>query len=158
MNQPLSPELFTVAVTPMFAPGYVIKFTAWENDGDDYSTQQIAEIQTKQDVDFYIALAEVFTSRNNRSDPGMGNEEPGFDQIAEVVAEILEAHPDITTDLKEEINECIQTGGSELYAYLCDNILGHPVAYEYGFCRVVERVEVQLIQPMVVAVEDRFFR
>lgn len=155
MTASLSAELFNVVVTPKYNYGFVIKFTTWENDGDDYSTQTITGIKTRADVDFWIELASRFSSTNSRSS-GMGNEEHDHQTLVALVQEVLANHPnvsqDIVTDFEAQFDD---ESEGELHQYLYECMLGDPIGYEFMFCRVVEKVQVQLIQPMVVDIETR---
>lgn len=46
-------------------PGYMLKITTWENDADNYNTLTKTGL-TKEDTIFYIKVAKLFISCNNR--------------------------------------------------------------------------------------------
>lgn len=123
---------------------YEIRFKTWENDGDDYDTVN-RFVTTKEDVNFYLALANQFVSTNRSGLSGLGNlgnDSYDDETLEEVVQETIEEHPHISETLK---NEWLAVIGkpNKTYYKLCDEILSYPVQYEeYGFCRVLEKTEV----------------
>lgn len=49
--------------------GYLLKLTTWENDADNYATVFTADIQTTDEVNFFIEIAELFYSCHSSNDP-----------------------------------------------------------------------------------------
>lgn len=117
---------------------YQLEFTTWENDGDDYAT--IGKILTTvEDVNFYRTLADKFISCHSYGKAGgFGNEEVSEETLQEVVQEHMEDHPNISEKIHQEWLKAIEQEG--VYDKLCAEILSDPVQYDYGFCRVMERV------------------
>lgn len=119
---------------------FEMKFTTWENDADDYATVTHF-LTTKEDVNFYTELAKKFVSCNSRGN-GMGNEDCEGEDIDYLIQDLMESHPDISPAMKEEWTSLI---GQEYGTYdkLCEEILSEPVQYDYGFCRVLESINVE---------------
>jgi hypothetical protein len=121
---------------------YEVTFTSWENDGDDYAT--VGKFLTSQaDVDFYLNLANKFTSTNSSSS-GFGNEEVDNEILEEVVQELIDESLELSQEVK---NEWLNVFGEEygVYDKICEEILSDPVQYDYGFCRVLESSNVNKI-------------
>lgn len=116
-----------------------LEIATWENDGDHDSTQVIAGLSA-EDAAFYKALAERFTSHSNRGKPGMGNEEHSHDVYNDLILEMLDEHPNISVEVREEWQDAVDA--DDVYSSLAETILGYPVEYEWMFARVVERVDV----------------
>ena len=124
---------------------FEVTFETWENDGDDYNTLSIFTTN-KKDVNFYIALAQQFFSTHDyRNSHGLGNDSYADETLEEVVQDLIEEHPKMSKELKNEWLNVI--GKPQLtYRKLCAEILSVPIQYEeYGFCRVMEKVEVNEI-------------
>lgn len=117
---------------------YELKFTTWENDGDDYNT--IGKILTTiEDVNFYRTLANKFISCHSYGQAGgFGNEEVSEETLQEIVQDHLEEHPNISEKVRQEWVKAISEEG--VYDKLCAEMLSDPVQYDYGFCRVMETI------------------
>lgn len=124
-------------------PLYQIEFITWENDGDNYNTLSIY-LAKEEDVNFYKDLAKIFVDKNYKR--GMGNDYCRVDVIDEIVADLIEEHPDMSESIKEEWKSLFGKDGQS-YNKLCDEVLSKTVDYEYGFCRVVESVTVTELNP-----------
>lgn len=134
--------------------GYRIKFTTWENDGDDYQVNIIEGLQSSEDVLFLVELGSCFRSRYGRrvqATRTLGNDDYTNEFLSELIDSQLELHPLISKELKER-----WTFAEDELEYIIDvlyEVLGYPVGYEYGFCRVMETIEVEQIDEDIF-VED----
>lgn len=127
---------------------FQMKFRSWENDGDDNLTKSIF-VKTQADVDFFTALAKMFSSTNS-SDNGLGNEEYGEGFLKEVLDDLLEEHPDISPEVK-----ALWKDEDSVYDNLCAYVLESPVQYDYGWCRVVEGIDVREVKEgALLKIED----
>lgn len=124
-------------------PLYQVSFTTWENDADHYNILNIY-LNRQEDVNFYKDLANVFVDKYYKR--GMGNDDSDWEVLDEVVTDLIAEHPDMSQNIKEEWQSLF---GKEYETYdkLCKEVLSKPVDYEYGFCRVMETVEVTEITP-----------
>lgn len=123
-----------------YPAGFQVKFTTWENDGDDYKTNIISGLPPT-DAKFYYDLAMNFTSRNNPlNGGGLGNNEQSADTLREVLDYEVECNPHISYKLKEKI-AVAKDSDSTVYQFFYE-FLNWPVQYDYEFCRVVESVEI----------------
>lgn len=120
--------------------GYYVFVETWENDADNYQTKEIF-CRTLEDVKFYVALAEAFRSRNNPSKPGMGNQEVDEDTLGQFVTELLGEHRGASIATRVKWNEAVCDG--TVYETLVEDVLGEPVDYDGGFCRVFSSVIVE---------------
>lgn len=155
MTGALPAELFEVKVEVAYryGPGYLLQFTTWENDADHFQTWEMSEVQTLDDVNFWVALAKLFSSTNSASS-GMGNTDVDHDTLVEVIQELLEQHPNVSKSIVDELTSMFnEESEGELHDFLYSHMLGNPVDYEFNFCRVVEKVVVQLVQPMIVDIQ-----
>lgn len=120
--------------------GLCIEITSWENDADDYRTIQIDGL-TLADVKFYTELCSYFKSCHSGPRPGLGNQD-GIDDntLIEIITDALKNHPDISSNIKTSWAECL-AGDTDPYEQFL-KILHSPVQYDYGFCRVIEYIEV----------------
>lgn len=125
-------------------PLYQVDFTTWENDGDNYNTLSIY-LAKQEDVNFYKDLANLFQSVN-KNYHGMGNEDCRWDVIDEIVEDLIEEHKNMSESIKQEWQSLFGKE-NQTYNKLCDEVLSQPVEYDYGFCRVMESVEVTEILP-----------
>jgi hypothetical protein len=53
-------------------PGYLLKIDTWENDADNYKTEELQGL-TADEVRFYIMIAECFKSGSNNGQATLGN-------------------------------------------------------------------------------------
>lgn len=120
---------------------YQLTFTSWENDCDDYRDVKI-KVSTKEDVAFYKDLAGMFNSTNSRENSGYGNDEMEAEVLLEIMADLLEEHPNVSESVKS-----LWTDVDSVYDNLCEYVTHSPIGYDYGFCRVVERFGVEEIIP-----------
>lgn len=125
-------------------PLYQVDFTTWENDGDFYKTLS-TYLTTQEDVNFYKDLANRFKS-SNKDYYGMGNEDCRWDVIDEIVEDLIEEHKNMSESIKQEWQSLFGKE-NKTYDKLCKEVLSKPVEYDYGFCRVMESVEVTEILP-----------
>ncbi len=128
--------------------GYRVKFLTWENDGDHYQTNLIDGIQSEPDVAFLVDVGNQFRSRYCRSNipsRNLGNEDVGPEALLEIVQEYLELHPEITDNLKERFTFEGEMAEDHVIDVIYEDILGYPNEYDYGFCRVVERIDVEYV-------------
>lgn len=122
--------------------GYRLSITTWENDGDDYSVQ-VNEGLDKPTVQFLIQVAQLFKSCNDDDDSGFGNEEQKRDWVAPSIMKLLMGAT-LPEDVSEEWIDAVLFDDA-FYVTLYNKILGHPVGYEYQFCRVFESFKVEYI-------------
>lgn len=145
-------------IAPKYAPGYLIRCTTWENDGDNYSTQAMDGIESVEDKDFLVALASKFCSTNSKHQ-GMGNEEHDHYTLCEVINDLLEEHPGVSASLRDELLPMLnEESEGEVQDWLDSNLLGSPVDYDHGFCRVIEYVEVHFVQDPIIHLDTIGFR
>lgn len=73
-------------------PGYLLKITTSENDADNYNTEEIRGIQTTDEVNFYIAVCELFFSENDnsRDHKRFGNSDALNSPVAEAIIKIVD--------------------------------------------------------------------
>lgn len=150
------PEAYQVSYSlkPKYPNGYLLKFTTWENDGDDYKTQEMSGVESAQDMAFLVNLAEMFTSRNAKKS-GMGNDDQSHETLCEVVSDLLQKF-DVSDDLRDELTPMLnEESEGELQTWLNENILGKPEGYDFGFCRVMDTIQVFLVQDPIVQVERK---
>lgn len=148
-------DMYDVSFKLKYPLGHQIQLETWENDGDYYSTQTISGL-TKPDVNFYIAVAMLFTSKHNRKNGGgMGNTENHPSHLLQLIQEKLEEHPDISETTKEIWAEADEETIHEL---LVEHILGETTDYEDydNFCRVFESFKVFEIREPVFDITDQF--
>jgi len=178
----------------LYKKGYLLKVTTWENDGDDYKTQEIDGLD-ENELKFYIELAERFKSeyQKNKKTKNIGtcnlgnNEQPLYILFA-TIHELLKKynffpidinrldevkHERIFKDPKvklyalleqidklkpnvapENVLELLDSIALPIHSFIC-TILGTPVGYEYGFCRVYASHEVfKIEEDMILRVAD----
>ena len=149
----------------MFKPGqhipagYLIQVRSWENDGDDYRTENIYAVQPDH-VNQFLRVLQWFEAKED----DLGNEEMHYIVLAERL--LNEYHEGtLTKDFIEKyftLPELIREDALEeefeaFYDAVPDDIfddfyvfLSEPVQYDYGFCRNVEKVEVILIEEDII--------
>jgi len=152
---PIINDMYDVSFKLKYPLGYQIQLETWENDGDNYSTQTISGL-TKPDVIFYIAVAMMFTSKNNRKNGGgMGNSENHPSHLLQVIQEKVEEHPEISAETKEI---WLEADEETIHELLVEHILGETIDYEdYDcFCRVFESFKVIEIREPVFDITDQF--
>ena len=142
--------------------GYWLRIMTWENDGDNYQTQDIYGL-TDSDVLFYIDLASKFTSRNDNDNPGLGNSFVPIQSIIKAVKDSLKKFPGISEDHKDFWKSSFSNQDEDecLLEHLYEFILGFPGEGYYSenpnFCRVFDRVEVFRIPNEIEDVTKRFY-
>lgn len=122
----------------------------------DFRSDQVISGLTEADVSFYIDVAMLFTSKNNRKNGGgMGNTENNPSYLLEVIQEKLEEHPNISEGTKEIWSNADEDTIHEL---LVEHILGDTTDYEDydNFCRVFESFKVLEIREPVIDVTKQF--
>lgn len=148
-------SVLKVKVELAYPVGFQLHLTTWENDGDFYSDQVISGL-TEADVSFYVDVAMLFTSKNNRKNgDGMGNTENDPSYLLEVIQEKLEKHPNIS----EKTKKIWSTADEEtIHELLVEHILGETTDYEDydNFCRVFESFKVLEIREPVIDVTKQF--
>lgn len=149
----------------MFKPGqripagYLIQVRSWENDGDDYRTETICEVQPEH-VNQILRVLQWFEAKED----DLGNETVHCIVLAERL--LNEYHEGtLTKDFIEKyfaLPELIREDALDeeydaFYDAVPDDIfddfyvfLSHPVQYDYGFCRNVEMVDVLLIKEDII--------
>lgn len=146
----------------MIPAGYQLYITTWENDADAYQTEIISGL-AKEEVEFYLEIAKRFTSKNG-TPKGLGNGSTTGEQLEEVVRTALANHPNISDELRDEVNSCFEDEEhwvSHLYGFLTETILGSPVndiyCYDYkNFCRVFDAFKVFYFPEAVQEVTSEF--
>lgn len=121
--------------------GYRLAITTWENDADNYRTEELFGL-SEADVHFFVALAKRFNSKNGYLNPGVGNQDLDSEIIQEIIDEVLEEHPTTSSYVRSWNKETC--AHSKIY-----EILSHPVEYDWGFVRVFERFEVNFIPEVI---------
>ena len=123
--------------------GYLILFTSWENDGDQYRNVHV-NVKTKSEALVLIEIAKMFAT--NKENSSLGNKEhDDFDDLKESIIETLKeniTNEDVKVALDNYVSDVWnEMDGDDFYCWLIDNILNEPVEYDYGFCRKVEEIE-----------------
>jgi hypothetical protein len=144
--------------------GYQLHITTWENDGDVYKTKVIDGLD-KADVKFYIELASLFTSKNNRSSKGFGNggiTEYGdkyhnscMEDVVEAISKAVSNNP----NAKQEITSpYLSQDFDEVYEHLLEEVLDYTEQYEdvNYFCRVFSNFNVYYFPEEVKEVTEEF--
>lgn len=169
MSSLLTPTEFQLGPTGIqinIPSGFRLSVTSWENDADDYQTVVLSGL-TEADVHFYLDLARAFRSTHGSGD-GLGNETVAPLALVRLVDKALAAHPSVSLRERElwtramtldcpdkksavdpEQTEEFLAGGA-VYDLLCEKVLGTPVNYDYGFCRVFESFQVLQVEAPVV--------
>lgn len=135
---------------------FTVRVTSWENDADHYDTQSIEGL-TKADAEFYHDLANLFLHVRGQRDR-MGNEYHQPEDVIATIAPVIAKHLPTISDHQAEqwgqFNVDVEADGfvtSEAYEdqliELMYGMLGEPVDYDYGFYRMVEKIEVEEIVP-----------
>ena len=128
--------------------GFVMSFLTWENDADDYRSNQLMGLDHRE-VEYLTRIVPLFASKNCHRNKGYGNSEFGEN----LVFALIEKTQDDERDLLDKffaIKVPAGFDGSEDFDnYDEDDVLlkiyeivGYPVQYDYGFVRVMDTVEV----------------
>lgn len=141
--------------TTTIPAGYRITTTTWENDADNYNTE-ILEGQTKEQVQFYVALAKLFGSSSN-SEHDIGNlyepVEAELAKVAEVSRELFAKFPAVLqefAELKLEDLDDLNTACNTLFE-MASNI-GAAGSSEF-YTRVVSSQKIEFI-PQDIILQD----
>jgi len=135
--------------------GYMITVTSWENDADNYRTEALSGIKTKEDVAFFLDFLDHFKKikPDYAADEAyeLGNDFLEDEAIYSLLEALESRHPNVSNDVRQEWLEYydpqyIEAASTEQFPQL----LGHPVedVYRYStkhFCRLVESVQVYYI-------------
>ena len=144
--------------------GYQIHIKTWENDGDAYKTQIVSGL-TDVDVYFYIAIAEMFQSKNSHKIRGLGNGAVKPATLREMVSEVLKTTTGLSKEIRQKWEDALAEDDEDQYCcitweLLCEEILGFPVSEYYSeqsnFCRAYDSVKVYYYPEEVSNVTDRF--
>lgn len=136
-------------------PGYLLKVTTWENDGDNYNTCDIAGL-TEAEVRFYLHVCNKFKCSNWAEHAGcFGNEEiHGEAFYEEMMAHIAAYEGEIPQEWQFTPDEDADLDDEYHYQDLLGD-LGIE-STEYGYWRVFERAEVFLVPAAIQNVTDQF--
>lgn len=133
--------------------GYVIQVTSWENDGDDYETNEIQEL-TLDEVEYFKQVLPLFASINNGgSDVSYGNDDFNegliFDianliDSGKITEEFSIKHLGIHLNYAEILENTGEVAGVSVGSIITKlhKFLGVPANYDYDFIRVVEKYSV----------------
>lgn len=144
--------------------GYQLHITTWENDGDNYKTKVIDGLN-KEDTQFYVELASLFTSRNNRANKGFGNggitecgdeyHNPCMENVVQAISKVVADNPNAS---KEITDHYISEDFDEVYECLVEDLLGYTEQYydEEYFCRVFESFKAYYFPQDVNEVTEEF--
>lgn len=143
-------------------PGYMIKITTWENDGDNYNTVS-KEGLTADEARFYWEVAHLFTSKNYRQEEAVtyGNADVGTvreevnDSIGLIAQRFREKGLGIPKDWDIEAyedKEWLEKYGDDFYSDSLYDIVG--IWCEGEYYRVFESAEVFLIPEAIKNVTD----
>lgn len=124
---------------------YQLQLTTWENDGDHYQTNSLI-VTTEEDYNFYMHLINLFNTENMWNHTGYGNQDMSDFYLEDIIAEVMEKHPNISIALKNEWLAALASFDKATISKMHE-ILGNPVDYDYNFCRVVESINVTKIKP-----------
>lgn len=129
--------------------GIELRVTTWENDADHYrvTTHQGLSLPEAR---FLSDLAWSFRRDEGPDYPGLGNEEHEESALRALIERTLLRHPDLPPAFRESWESAKYPA-----EFLYDWLLGRPVGYDYGFCRVVERVEAFEIPATIVIERSR---
>lgn len=145
-----------MSIREVFIPkGYEIHISSWENDGDDYSTQVISGL-SKEDVKFYIETIKLFSAYIGNIYNTLSNSEYGWNQKNSIL-DVFDKHPKSKAAMqwKSKFYGSEEEGASSDESYhFITHILGRPVQYNYGFCRVYESHKVYYLKDDVSYVYD----
>ena len=114
----------------VISKGFTLSVTSWENDGDNYATEQL----TFESKDLSIAVArlcrDLFKSKNNSATKGIGNS-GNSNSVHNVIVDYMKAHP--------ELYELIENPSESDLVEVCMNynyrLMG---SSEYYYSRVFE--------------------
>lgn len=137
--------------------GYQLHITSWENDGDNYKTQTLSGIATREDVKFLLAIANLFI----RSSSSWGNTDVEDGVIASRVKELLVEHNNITGEMRTNWEErtTVDEEYDEYQLHIEDLIGGLGGLGGNWYCnlrRVVERVEVYYLPFVIRDISEEF--
>ncbi|BEH88054.1 hypothetical protein [Klebsiella phage phiKp_21] len=126
--------------------GYTVSVTTWENDGDNYQTNDIVGL-SKEDAKMFIDTLPIFKSVNSKK-KGLGNKELNINQYLGKFEDLINNNI-ITVSFAEKYFGYINPNSDydedeqqDTIIEALSEILGYPVEYDYGFIRVVEKVQV----------------
>jgi len=129
-------------------PGYLLKVTTWENDGDNYNTVDIDGL-TEEQVRFYIHVCKKFSID---VDASFGNEDVEIETLHNGMIEHIAAYKGVVpTKWKFENDDDVDN------YFFCD-LLGDIgiSSTEYGFWRVFESADVFLVPTAIQNVTSQF--
>lgn len=126
--------------------GYTVSVTTWENDGDNYQTNDIVGL-SKEDAKMFIDTLPIFKSVNSKK-KGLGNKELNINQYLGKFEDLINNNI-ITVSFAEKYFGYINPNSDydkdeqqDTIIEALSEILGYPVEYDYGFIRVFEKVQV----------------
>ncbi len=134
----------------LYKAGYLIKVTSWENDADNYNTKEM-QVETEDDAKALVKFCWLFTSKNNRTDRGIGNfYEPGLSQISEINSAFYDFHQEHPGFKGTFFDEPLNLDGIEDEDEQIDALRDYyiDIAYDLGlscgeyYTRVCDKVEV----------------
>jgi hypothetical protein len=146
------------------APGLLLGITTWENDGDNYKTEQLPGLNADE-VRFYLMIANLFRSGNRVAD-GIGNM-PVFSSyernsrsinhtpiLDKMIADHLAAGGYVPDEWKRDPNEEVdEDDDSYFYSDLLGDLIGQS---DYGHWRVFESFTVHQINETIPDVSAQF--
>lgn len=146
------------------APGLLLSITTWENDGDNYRTQQLPALN-EEEVRFYLMIASVFKSGNYHTQ-SLGNmpvynsyEKDGraIDHtplLDKVIADYMAVGGYVPDAWKRDLDEEIpEDDDSYFYMDLLGDFIG---TSDYGHWRVFECFEVHQIKEEIPDISAQF--
>ncbi len=153
-------------------PGYQLTIRSWENDADHYQTKVLAGL-TKEDTTFLIEVASLFKSRKGaKGRPriavtledagGLGNGVVDMEYFGDLIIEMRARHPSLSAAMQENLDDILEEEyrTDRLYEWLCDDLIGDPIDYDFGdfphFCRVADRYTVNYVPEAIQDVTSEF--
>jgi hypothetical protein len=144
--------------------GYWLAITSWENDGDNYKTQNFYGL-TEEDVKLYLDIVTWFRS-TSQNDGGLGGgawHYPGrAEAYKEIVVKIFDDALARNPGASEHVKELFTVDKDHEYAEdryfeILDELLGTPGEdYDGLYIRVFERFEVHFLETDVQDVTSQF--
>lgn len=129
----------------LYKAGYVIKVTSWENDADNYKTEEMW-MEKREAAKALVTFFKLFTSKNSRIIKGIGNitRDNEWEKAKETILEMLEANPTFFDDIHHDfIDWDVPTDDEGKIEFLME--IAYDIglgASEYYYTRVLDKLEV----------------
>lgn len=152
----------------MFKPGQhipaglLVQITSWENDGDDYRTEDLYNFPEKH-INELLTVLQWFSAKES----DLGNQEVHIEVLAErlinayhegsLSKEFIQSYfklPSLPREdaLEEEFNAFYDAVNSNILDDFY-KFLSYPVQYDYGHCRCVSNVSIRRIEEDIIIPE-----